>query len=155
MNPMVIQFFRWALPYGVVFGIGFCAAWYVQGMRVSSLKNDVKAEQQRYKDRDQAIIDQKQIEKDKQQKLNEETSNDWLKNLDALHDCYKSGRCGVRPSAGGMPSGGISAPSVKPDATGTNAIPSAERVAEECAYTTLQINSLQTWIERTANGRTN
>lgn len=148
MNPMVIQFFKWALPYGVVFGLGFCAAWYVQGLRVQSAKQELVSFQQ-------AATAQKQAEKDRTDKINEETSNDWIKNLNALHDCYKSGRCGVRPSAGGMPSGGLSAPSVKPDAAGTNAIPAPERVAEECAYTTLQINSLQTWIERTANGRTN
>lgn len=152
MDPLTLRLFKMFGPYVLVAVIaasaGFSTAWYIQGLRLTE-------EKQRYKDREQAIVDQKQAEKDRTDKLNEETSNDWLKNLDALHDCYKSGRCGVRPSAGGMPSGGISAPSVKLDAAGTNAIPSAERVAEECAYTTLQINSLQTWIERTANGRTN
>lgn len=148
MNPMVIQFFRWALPYGVVFGLGFCAAWYVQGLHVSSLKNDVKAEQQRYKARDQAIIDQKQIEKDKQQKLNEETSNDWLKNLNALHDCYKSGRCGVRPSAGGMPSGGISAPASRANEAGAGTVPSADRIAADCAEVQLMQNMLQDWNDK-------
>ena len=147
MNPMVIQFFKWALPYGVVFGIGFCAAWYVQGLHVSSLKNDVKDKQQRYKDRDQAIIDQKQIEKDKQQKLNEETSNDWLKNLDALHDCYKSGRCGVRPSAGGMPSGGISAPTGSVNGTPGDDLPTPARIVRDCAEETLKLIHLQKWVD--------
>ena len=145
MNPLLWARLGMAVA---VASVGFMLAWYIQGVRLTAAKQELVA----YK---QAATAQKQAEKDRTDKLNEETSNDWLKNLDALHDCYKSGRCGVRPSAGGMPSGGISAPSVKPDATGTNAIPPAERVAEECAYTTLQINSLQTWIERTANGRTN
>jgi hypothetical protein len=152
MDPLTLRLFKTFGPYVLVAVIsasaGFSAAWYIQGLRLTE-------EKQRYKDREQAIIDQKQIEKDRTDKLNEETSNDWIKNLDALHQCYKSGRCGVRSGSGGMPSGGLSAPSVKPDATGTNSVPAPERVAEECAYTTLQINSLQTWIERTANGRTN
>lgn len=145
MNPLLWARLGMAVA---VASVGFMLAWYIQGVRLTAAKQELVA----YK---QAVIAQKQEEKDRTDKINEETSNDWIKNLNALHDCYRSGRCGVRPSAGGMPSGGISAPSVKPDATGTNAIPSAERVAEECAYTTLQINSLQTWIERTANGRTN
>ncbi len=145
MNPLLWARLGMAVA---VASVGFMLAWYIQGVRLTAAKQELVA----YK---QAATAQKQAEKDRTDKINEETSNDWIKNLDALHQCYKSGRCGVRPSAGGMPSGGISAPSVKPDATGTNAIPPAERVAEECAYTTLQINSLQTWIERTANGRTN
>ena len=145
MNPLLWARLGMAVA---VASVGFMLAWYIQGVRLTAAKQELVA----YK---QAATAQKQAEKDRTDKINEETSNDWLKNLDALHQCYKSGRCGVRPSAGGMPSGGISAPSVKPDATGTNAVPPAERVAEECAYTTLQINSLQTWIERTANGRTN
>lgn len=145
MNPLLWARLGMAVA---VASVGFMLAWYIQGVRLTAAKQELVA----YK---QAATAQKQAEKDRTDKINEETSNDWIKNLDALHQCYKSGRCGVRPGAGGMPSGGISAPSVKPDATGTNAIPAPERVAEECAYTTLQINSLQTWIERTANGRTN
>ena len=145
MNPLLWARLGMAVA---VASVGFMLAWYIQGVRLTAAKQELVA----YK---QAATAQKQAEKDRTDKINEETSNDWIKNLDALHQCYKSGRCGVRPGPGGMPSGGISAPSVKPDATGTNAIPPAERVAEECAYTTLQINSLQTWIERTANGRTN
>ena len=145
MNPLLWARLGMAVA---VASVGFMLAWYIQGVRLTAAKQELVA----YK---QAATAQKQAEKDRTDKINEETSNDWIKNLNAQHDFYKSGRCGVRPSAGGMPSGGISAPSVKPDATGTNAVPAAERVAEECAYTTLQINSLQTWIERTANGRTN
>lgn len=145
MNPLLWARLGMAV---VVASVGFMLAWYIQGVRLTAAKQELVA----YK---QAATAQKQAEKDRTDKLNEETSNDWIKNLDALHQCYKSGRCGVRPVSGGMPSGGLSAPSVKPDAAGTNSVPSPERVAEECAYTTLQINSLQTWIERTANGRTN
>ena len=145
MNPLLWARLGMAVA---VASVGFMLAWYIQGVRLTAAKQELVAHKQ-------AATAQKQAEKDRTDKINEETSNDWIKNLDALHQCYKSGRCGVRPGAGGMPSGGISAPSVKPDATGTNAIPAPERVAEECAYTTLQINSLQTWIERTANGRTN
>ena len=145
MNPLLWARLGMAVA---VASVGFMLAWYIQGVRLTAAKQELVAHKQ-------AATAQKQAEKDRTDKINEETSNDWLKNLNALHDCYKSGRCGVRPGAGGMPSGGISAPSKQPDAAGTNAVPAAERVSEECAYTTLQINSLQTWIERTANGRTN
>lgn len=148
MNPLILQLFQRAIPYAIAASIGFAVAFYVQGLRVTALKNDVKTEQQRYKDRDQAIIAQQQDEKAKHQKLNEETSNDWIKNLNALHECYRSGRCGVRPGAGGMPSGGLSAPSGKPDAAGTNAVPAPDRVAADCAETTLNLNMLQSWNEK-------
>lgn len=148
MNPLILQLFQRAIPYAIAACVGFAVAFYVQGLRVTALKNDVKAEQQRYKDRDQAIITQQQDEKAKQQKLNEETSNDWIKNLDALHECYRTGRCGVRPGAGGMPSGGISAPASKPDAAGANPVPAPDRVAADCAETTLNLNMLQSWNEK-------
>jgi hypothetical protein len=145
MNPLLWARLGMAVA---VASVGFMLAWYIQGVRLNAAKQELVA----YK---QAATAQKQAEKDRTDKINEETSNDWIKNLDALHQCYKSGRCGVRPGPGGMPSGGISAPAKPSDAAGTNSVPAPERVAEECAYTTLQINSLQTWIERTANGRTN
>jgi hypothetical protein len=140
-NPTVIQFFRWAAPYGVVFGLGFCAAWYIQGLRIQSAKQELVAHKQ-------AATAQKQEEQAKHQKLNEETANDWIKNLEALHQCYRSGRCGVRPSAGGMPSGGISAPAKQPDAASANTVPAADRVAADCAETTLNLNMLQGWNEK-------
>lgn len=140
MNPMVIQFFRWAAPYGVVFGLGFCAAWYIQGLRIQSAKQELVA----YK---QAATAQKQAEKDRTDKLNEETSNDWLKNLDALHQCYKSGRCGVRPGAGGMPSGGISAPSGSLNGTPGDDLPTPARIVRDCAEETLKLIHLQKWVD--------
>jgi hypothetical protein len=145
MDPLTLRLLKTFGPYVLVAVIaasaGFSAAWYIQGLRLTE-------EKQRYKDREQAIIDQKQIEKYRTDKINEETSNDWIKNLDALHQCYKSGRCGVRPSAGGMPSGGISAPAKPSDAAGTNAVPAADRVAADCADTTLNLNMLQGWNEK-------
>ena len=145
MDPLTLRLFKMFGPYVLVAVIaasaGFSAAWYIQGLRLTE-------EKQRYKDREQAIVDQKQAEKDRTDKLNEETSNDWLKNLNALHECYRTGRCGVRPGAGGMPSGGISAPAGKPDAAGTNAVPAADRVAADCAETTLNLNMLQGWNEK-------
>lgn len=145
MDPITLRLFKTFGPYVLVAVIagcaGFSTAWYIQGLRLT-------AEKQRYTSREQAIVDQKQEENAKHQKLNEETSNDWLKNLNALHECYRSGRCGVRPSAGGMPSGGISAPASKPDAAGTNAVPAADRVAADCAETTLNLNMLQGWNEK-------
>ena len=138
MNPLLWARLGMAVA---VASVGFMLAWYIQGVRLTAAKQELVA----YK---QAATAQKQAEKDRTDKLNEETSNDWLKNLDALHQCYKSGRCGVRPGAGGMPSGGISAPAGKPDATGANAVPAADRVAADCAETTLNLNMLQSWNEK-------
>ena len=138
MNPLLWARLGMAVA---VASVGFMLAWYIQGVRLTAAKQELVA----YK---QAATAQKQAEKDRTDKINEETSNDWLKNLDALHQCYKSGRCGVRPGAGGMPSGGISAPAGKPDATGANAVPAADRVAADCAETTLNLNMLQSWNEK-------
>jgi hypothetical protein len=140
MNPMVIQFFKWAAPYGVVFGLGFCAAWYVQGLRVQSAKQELVAHKQ-------AATTQRQQEKDRTDKLQEDIANDWNENLLALRKCYESGRCGLRPSAGGMPSGGISAPAIRIDGTPGDDLPTPARIVRDCAEETLKLIQLQRWVE--------
>ena len=140
MNPMVIQFFRWALPYGVVFGLGFCTAWYIQGLRVTAAKQELVSHQQ-------AATKQKQDEKDRTDKLQEDIANDWAKNLDYLRKCYESGKCGLRPGAGGMPTGGISAPSGSVNGTPGDDLPTPARIVRDCAEETLKLIHLQKWVE--------
>lgn len=136
MNPMMIQLFRSALPYAVVFGLGFCAAWYVQGLRVQSAKQELVAHQQ-------AATMQRQQEKDRTDKLQEDIANDWNENLVALRKYYDARS--VRTQPGGMPSGGLSAPTKRTDGTSDDDLPTPARIVRDCAEETLKLIHLQRW----------
>lgn len=144
MNPLI--WVRIGMAVAVA-SVGFMLAWYVQGIRINSLKNDVQAEQQKYAAMEQAIVTQQQQETAKHQALNERISNDWNENLLALRKCYESGRCGLRPGAGGMPSGGLSAPSGTVNGTSGDDLPTPARIVRDCAEETLKLIHLQRWIE--------
>lgn len=137
MNPLLWARIGMAVA---VASVGFMLAWYIQGLRVTAVKQELVSFQQ-------AAIALQQAEKARTDKLNEETSNDWIKNMDALHQCYKSGRCGVRPGAGGMPSGGLSAPTSTANGTSGDDLPTPSRIVRDCAEETLKLLSLQRWIE--------
>lgn len=146
MNPMILQAFRYAIPYAITFGLGFCAAWYVQGLRVTSAKQDLV-------DYRQAAKDKLLAEKERHAQINEEARDGWIASVDALHQCYKSGRCRVPVASGGMPSGGLSAPASRADASSVDTVPSPARVAEECAVETLKLIQLQDWVEKVSEPR--
>jgi len=146
MNPLILQAFRYSIPYAITFALGFCAAWYVQGLRVTSAKQELVEYRQEAK---QKLLD----EKERHQKINEEARDGWIASIDVLHQCYKSGRCRVPAQPGGMPSGGISAPASGADAGALDAVPAPTRVAEDCAEETLRLIRLQSWIEKVSEPR--
>jgi len=137
MNPLILEAFKRAIPYVIFAGMGFMAAWYIQGLRITSAK-------QEFTDFKQDLRKKQQDEKDRQTKINEETTDAWHKNLDALHDYYRKR---MLPSAGSG-GNGLSKPSGGTDASGQDAIPAPARVAEDAAETTLQLNQLQDWVNR-------
>lgn len=137
MNPMIIELFRRAIPYVIAACVGFGAAFYIQGLRVTAAK--------------QELIDFKlkareamQDEKDRQEAIAEKTNEDWHKNLDALHEYYRKR---MLPQTLG---GGVTLPGTTglANGAGQDAVPAPARVAEEAAETTLQLNMLQDWTER-------
>lgn len=141
MNPLVLQAFRYAIPYAITFALGFCAAWYVQGLRVTSAKQDLV-------DYRQAAKDKLLAERERHAQINEEARDGWIASVDALHQCYKSGRCRVPVASGGMPSGGLSAPAGKLDEGSAYVALGSDRVTADCAETTLQLIRLQDWVTK-------
>ena len=155
---------RWAVPYLVICGLGFAAAWTVQGARIGELKNDVRAEAQKLTDYKQDQKEAKIKAEQEAERRRKETANEYaekLAQLEADHDTFKrcvaAGRCGARvvrmpalPNSSGC---GISPPG-RADETGANAVPAAGEVAAseqlltECSVTTLQLNQLQADIEK-------
>ncbi len=136
---MILTLLRPFLPYiGVAiaaFGTGWSAAWYVQGSRLTACKQDHVAYVQK--------LEQDRIEAEKQSELRrKETSDAWAKNLDYLRKCYASGKClPIKPSGAGIstPIGANDSPAID--------VPAPERIAEDCAITTLQLMTLQNDIK--------
>lgn len=143
MNTLILTAFKNAIPYVIAMFVGFSGAWYIQGLRITSLKQEAVA-------KEQAIKEANQKERDRIAKINEETNDAWHKNLDALHDCYKSGRCGV-PARYRMPGPGISAAAqgvgLRPADDGLSAAGTAA-LAQDCAVTTLQLLDLIVWVQQ-------
>lgn len=137
MNP--ILWARLGMAVAVA-SVGFMLAWYIQGLRVTAAKQELVSFQQ-------AATAQKQAEKDRTDKLTERIGNDWNENLLALRKCYESGKCGMRGSAGGMPSGGISAPAGRIDGTPGDDLPTPARIVRDCAEETLKLIHLQKWVD--------
>ena len=137
MNPLILEAFRRMWPYLIVAGLGFGAAWYIQGLRIVSAKQELVSFKQQARE---ALQD----EKDRQQEIAEKTDEDWHKNLDALHEYYRKR---MLPQASG---GGVTLPGTPglANGAGQDAVPAPARVAEDCAETTLQLNSIQDWIVR-------
>lgn len=134
-------------PYALVaVAAGFAAfstAWYIQGLRITGLKQEAVA-------KEQAIVTANQKERDRIAKLNEETNDAWMQNLNALHACYQSGRCSV-PTRYRVPRPGV------PAAPGIAYAPSADAglaaLAEDCAVTTGQLVELQQWVSKVGAGK--
>lgn len=147
----LLPLLRMFAPYLIAAGVGVSAAWYIQGVRLDAAHNEFEE----YKNEQQRLINEATAKADKQR---EESANEYRKNIEklkadgkAFERCVAAGKCG---GVSGMPNGsGVKlSPSGGIDATGTNTIPSprgiAPQVIEECAQTTLQLNSLQADIEK-------
>ena len=100
----------------------------------------IAAQEQATKDREQSAKDYAAKSKELQDEI---TSHETYRR------CIAAGRCGVRVVAASCPavspSAGVDAP--RPDAIPVADEP-AEKLANECAVTTLMLNSLQKAIER-------
>lgn len=147
----LLPLLRFIAPYLIAAGVGFSGAWYVQGVRLDAAHNEFAA----YKTEQQRLINEATAKADKQR---EESADEYRKNVaklkadgEVFRRCVAAGKCGGLsgvPGGSGIKlsaSGGI-------DATGTDTIPAAggstPQVLIDCAATTLQLNSLQSDIEK-------
>lgn len=153
---------RLVAPYAIIFVVGFGAAWKLQGVRVDALKLDVKEEAQKlidYKTDQHRLKMAAEAEAEQRRK---ETAHDYQKKIDRLaqdHDIYRrcvaAGKCGAvrvpilpgSSSCGVSPAGRLDAD--RPDTVPAAGEPAAEaEVLRDCARTTLQLNQLQSDIEK-------
>jgi hypothetical protein len=142
----------------LAFAVGFFAAWYIQGVRLDAAHNkftEYKLEQERIV-RDHNYHAAKRLQ---------ETSDGWAAAVEMLQRdrkayerCVAAGKCGAFIVRVPVLSSDREADDLPPapgaDGTGADAVPAAGGVAappavlDECALTTLQLNALQSDIER-------
>ena len=82
------------------------------------------------------------VEKE-QKRITQETTDGWKAALDYV----RAHPVRVLQRQGGS-GGGVSLPAVGVDGAGEYPVPAAERIASDCAETTLQLNWLQNWVEK-------
>ena len=140
MTSIVIALLRAYGLYVLSAIVGFMCAWTIQESNIEEAHNEMSAYVL-------SIGKQKADEATRIAKLNEDTTNDWLNNLNALHDHYRRNPV-VRllPARSPMPSGGVSGCAIPTYEAAPNAESGALGVtAEDCAVTTLQLLQLQAW----------
>lgn len=151
MIAALLPLARTAAPLLVAAGIGWSAAWYVQGVRLQSARNDLQAE------RAAAALAVAESER-KANALHDETARGWAAAVDSLRRARAAGWVPVLPAADpgpGLPAAG------RADGAGTDAVPDAARleachadlarVTTDAQTTTLQLNRLQDAVERQAD----
>lgn len=149
-------------PYALAAAIGAAGAWWVQGVRIDSLR----AEHQTY------INDQAELLRKSQAaslRIKEQSDYDYqaasarlaaeIERGDVYRRCVAAGRCGavVRVQPVACSATGTAQATSKPDATRADPVPAgpggsadgseAAALANECAATTLMLNRLQALIE--------
>ena len=149
------QFWPYLVAFGIGLSSGFGSAWNIQGYRLTEAKQEFAGYKQAQA---QAIL----AAKESADKQREQAAKDYAKLSGILDNeinsgvvyrrCVAAGKCGVRVICSG--SGVSLPPTVRPDEASADAIPSSdgttEKVANDCAVTTLMLNQLQADIERQA-----
>lgn len=143
---MLVRFAPYLIAAALAFGSGFSAAWYLQGVRLTSARNDLVE----YKVQ---IADNVRHEQEVAQKQQTETANAWARNLEAiradndgLRRCIAAGKCR------GLPVVPVCGPALKlpasgrPDETGAYAV--SDALIKDCQVTTGMLNALQADIEK-------
>lgn len=142
MNPLLLKL----LPYAVAATFGFSGAWYIQGVRLDSVKNDLTE----YK---QSAVAETIKAAAAHQQINQEVSDGWAKNLAELRRRYAAGR--VLPASNrqtdAVPetAGRADGPAAESDTGAGGLAPPVS--GQKCAEDALQVLNLQSWIERTAS----
>lgn len=160
MNPYLVVL-RSALPYILAAAAGFVPAWWLQGLRIDSLKSEhasyVAAQEK-------AVTDAKQAA----QKAKDQADHDYqvsqaelakeVERGEVFRRCVAAGKCGavVRMQSCSSQAGTVP-PARITDEASPNSVPAqpgraegkseAPAVVNECAETTLTLNRLQALIE--------
>lgn len=141
-------------------GIGFGAAWGIQGLRITSAEQEFTAYKQTIKEQElrwKSAADQQRQDAAMEYAAQQGALNHEIEKGIVYRRCVAAGKCGARmlepagcsatlrvPAGGGI------------DGAGPNAIPAGREpaaeggpeVVNECAVTTLRLNRLQAAIER-------
>ena len=147
----------------VVFGLGFASGWKLQGFNVDAANANtakVKADFQSYREEQARLTLQREVDAAAQR---EAADSKWKKTLEdvkndrkAFERCVAAGRCVdlgklCAPQPHAQTRAGSEAealpPALKFDGPRPDTILATPSLAEECAVTTAQLNSLQADIE--------
>lgn len=163
MNPLLLSALKYIAPYAAAIAAGGAIAWYVQGYRIEAANNRTEAiriDFERYVTAAQRAQYEASQLADQQRKVSGETYARLQADLeraisrnDVYSRCISAGKCnGLRIAADLCQTGAVqTAPRL--DATGSDSIPPAgfdAPVVNDCAKTTLQLNQLQSDIEKQA-----
>lgn len=144
-----------AAPLAISALVGASVAWWAQGVRLDSCKNEFSE----YKiAQDRARIEAHN-EAEKRKRFAATEYSNAVKKLESDHEMYKrcvaAGKCGAVRLLNLPDSAGSIQPASGVNVSGSDSIPIADRVAEEispviqdCAKTTLMLNQLQADIDR-------
>jgi len=149
---MWLTIIRPFLPHILAFVLGFGGAWKIQDYRITGVEQEHTAYIQEQTKLAQEVISNANERRDKSAKDYQSASQDLAAQVvagDVYRRCVAAGRCGVRVIAN-CPAAAVQT-TERTDAASANAISTtgepAEKLANECAATTLMLNSLQRDIE--------
>ena len=153
MNPLALTILKRLIPFAIAAALGFSAAWYIQGLRITAAKQDFTTYVQQIRQEAQDAKDEADRQREQAQRDYAAASQqleDALARSDALSRCIAAGKCrGMpkQPVCASSPAPGLHAP-IGVDEASADAVFAAASVADEgvtadCARTTLQINQLQ------------
>ncbi len=134
----LMRFAPYVIAAGVAFGLGWSAAWYVQGMRLTAAKQELVEWQQ-------GMTKAVQAAREHEYQLNVEAQNAWSKNLDELRRTWRNGWVPNVPNGSGATVPLPAASGV--DAACAGPISVARTLAQELSEAALRCNAIQSRIE--------
>ena len=160
MNPLALTILKRLIPFAIAAALGFSAAWYIQGLRITAAKQDFTTYVQQIRQEAQDAKDEADRQREQAQRDYAAASKqleDALARGDALSRCIAAGKCrGMpkQPVCAGSSAAPVQAPTgvdgASADAVFAAASVANEGVIADCARTTLQINQLQADIKAQA-----
>ncbi len=134
-----LRFWPYALAAAIASALGWSGAWYVQGLHIASVRQELVEFQQ-------GMVRAVQAAREFENVRNVEAQNAWAKNLDELRRTWRAGWVPQLPAESG--GRGLSVPPASGvDASCREPVELARRLAAELGETTLQLNAIQERIE--------
>ena len=154
MNPLLLRL----IPFAVSAIAGFAIAWGIQGLRVTGAEQefvDYKQDQVTLEQKRKDDADKQRVEAATQYAIARQELADAVAAGDVYRRCVEAGRCGVPRNPPSLCESSTNRSvaalqaSAKPDGPIADPISAAGDIAaiNDCAVTTLQLNSLQADIE--------